>query len=259
MQNLDVLKTEAAWSSLGGKIYVPHSEEEYRRLVTLLDSFIDEVGEDESHPLASLMEIVGVLIEKYEEENVPPLDNSRGDATTSTNYAHVAGRARRFFVTVSAEIDALNAKINVYADRMDKITKRDDPEEFEAIMSASANDLEVVAQRIEALLPDYARDVELTADGFDQTLASLDLSTTAGQRELEAMRHEAQKLAETAREIKPKVTALRRVFEMIGDANHDPRLTNAAQRFVVLADGLLSAYEELETLALKVSFSANQN
>lgn len=71
--NLDVTKTEAAWSSLAGKIYIPHSEEEYRRLVVLLDSFIDEVGEDESHPLASLMEIVGVLIEKYENENVPEL------------------------------------------------------------------------------------------------------------------------------------------------------------------------------------------
>ena len=73
MQNLDVTKTEAAWSSLAGKIYVPHSEEEYRQFVALLDSLIDEVGEDESHPLASLMEIVGVLIEKYEDEHVPEL------------------------------------------------------------------------------------------------------------------------------------------------------------------------------------------
>ena len=73
MQNLDVNKTEAAWSALAGNIYVPHSEEEYRRLVALLDSFIDEVGEDESHPLASLMEIVGVLIEKYEDEHVAEL------------------------------------------------------------------------------------------------------------------------------------------------------------------------------------------
>ena len=32
---------------------------------------LDEVGENESHPLASLMEIVGVLIEKYEDEYVP--------------------------------------------------------------------------------------------------------------------------------------------------------------------------------------------
>ncbi len=73
MQNLDVNKTVDAWSSLAGTVFVPHSEEEYRRLVALLDSLIDEVGEDESHPLASLMEIVGVLIEKYEDENVPEL------------------------------------------------------------------------------------------------------------------------------------------------------------------------------------------
>ena len=73
MQNLDVNKTTAAWSTLAGRIYVPHSEEEFRQLVALLDSMIDEVGEDESHPLASLMEIVGVLIEKYEDEHVPEL------------------------------------------------------------------------------------------------------------------------------------------------------------------------------------------
>ncbi len=73
MQNLDVSKTAAAWSSLAGKIYVPHSDEEFQQLVVLLDSMIDEVGEDESHPLASLMEIVGVLIEKYEDEHVPEL------------------------------------------------------------------------------------------------------------------------------------------------------------------------------------------
>jgi HTH-type transcriptional regulator / antitoxin HigA len=42
--------------SLAGKIYVPHSEEEYQQLVALLYSMIDEVGEDESHPLASLMD-----------------------------------------------------------------------------------------------------------------------------------------------------------------------------------------------------------
>jgi HTH-type transcriptional regulator / antitoxin HigA len=73
MQNLDVNKTADAWSSLAGAVFVPHSEEEYRRLVALLDGLIDEVGEDESHPLASLMEIIGVLIEKYEDENVPEL------------------------------------------------------------------------------------------------------------------------------------------------------------------------------------------
>jgi HTH-type transcriptional regulator/antitoxin HigA len=34
---------------------------------------IDEIGENENHPLASLMEILGILIENYEQENVPEL------------------------------------------------------------------------------------------------------------------------------------------------------------------------------------------
>ena len=73
MQNLEVSKTADAWERLAGKIYVPHSEADYRQLVALLDSMIDEVGENESHPLASLMEVVGVLIEKYEDDHVPEL------------------------------------------------------------------------------------------------------------------------------------------------------------------------------------------
>ena len=47
--------------------------DEYDRVVFLLDSLIDEVGEDESHPLASLMEVLGVLVEKYEDDHVPEL------------------------------------------------------------------------------------------------------------------------------------------------------------------------------------------
>ncbi len=45
----------------------------YEKLVELLDKLIDEVGEDESHPLASLMELIGVLIENYEDKTVKEL------------------------------------------------------------------------------------------------------------------------------------------------------------------------------------------
>ena len=54
-------------------VFVPHAESEYQRLVAVLDDLIDVVGEDENHPLASLMEVIGVLIEKYEAEHVPEL------------------------------------------------------------------------------------------------------------------------------------------------------------------------------------------
>ena len=73
MQNFDINQTVNNWMPLANTLYVPHTEKEYENLVALLDSLIDEVGEDESHPLASLMEVVGVLIEKYEDENVSEL------------------------------------------------------------------------------------------------------------------------------------------------------------------------------------------
>jgi HTH-type transcriptional regulator / antitoxin HigA len=73
MPNFDLQKTLVAWASLEHTIGVPHNEKDYEKLVLLLDGLIDEVGEDETHPLASLMEVVGVLIEDYENRNVEEL------------------------------------------------------------------------------------------------------------------------------------------------------------------------------------------
>jgi len=69
----EVQTAERVWPALAPMIFVPHTESEYQRLVKLLDALIDIVGEDESHPLASLMEVIGVLIEKYEDEQVPEI------------------------------------------------------------------------------------------------------------------------------------------------------------------------------------------
>ena len=61
------------WLSISNKVVVLHTEEAYNELVSLLDKLIDEVGEDEAHPLAKLMEVIGVLIERYEDEHVAEL------------------------------------------------------------------------------------------------------------------------------------------------------------------------------------------
>jgi HTH-type transcriptional regulator / antitoxin HigA len=53
------------------------SAAEYDRLVSILDQLIDRIGEDELHPLTSLMEVIGVLIEKYEDEHIPELGSER--------------------------------------------------------------------------------------------------------------------------------------------------------------------------------------
>ncbi|MEK7733706.1 MAG: hypothetical protein AAB318_05805 [Planctomycetota bacterium] len=74
----EVKTAERIWPMLAPVVFVPHSEPEYQRLVALLDTLIDVVGEDENHPLASLMEVIGVLIEKYEDDHVPELTAKPG-------------------------------------------------------------------------------------------------------------------------------------------------------------------------------------
>ena len=64
-----------AWPPLSDVLVVPRTEKEYQEAVDLLDSLIDQVGEDETHPLASLMEVLGVLIEKYEDDHIPEITN----------------------------------------------------------------------------------------------------------------------------------------------------------------------------------------
>ena len=69
MQRVDI----NSWKNLSETIFVPHTEAEYDRLVSMLDKLIDEVGENEAHPLASLMDVLSALIENYENANVPEL------------------------------------------------------------------------------------------------------------------------------------------------------------------------------------------
>jgi len=59
-------KVAPIWPQVSTVLSVPHDEQSYNHLVSVLDSLIDEVGENENHQLASLLEVVGNLVETYE-------------------------------------------------------------------------------------------------------------------------------------------------------------------------------------------------
>ena len=70
-------KITPVWNDISSFIHVLHNEQDYEQAVDLLDSLIDVVGENESHPLASLMELIGVLIEQYEDAHIPEITDSQ--------------------------------------------------------------------------------------------------------------------------------------------------------------------------------------
>ena len=47
------------------------SKREYERAVGLLDAILDEIGEDEKHPMADLADAIGVFVERYEADHSP--------------------------------------------------------------------------------------------------------------------------------------------------------------------------------------------
>lgn len=70
IMNKQIEQIAKVWPTVQSVFSVPHNDKDYRNLVSLLDGVIDEVGENENHPLASLMESLGSLIETYEATHV---------------------------------------------------------------------------------------------------------------------------------------------------------------------------------------------
>ena len=64
----EIQTAQNIWPQLAPIIFVPRTENDYQRLSALREDLIDLIGENENHPLASLMEVVEALIEKYESE-----------------------------------------------------------------------------------------------------------------------------------------------------------------------------------------------
>ncbi|QQZ42604.1 transcriptional regulator [Pseudomonas sp. SK3(2021)] len=59
------------WQFVAPLLRKPKTEADYDRLVQALDELLDLTGEDEAHPLNSLVEIIGDWIEAYDLEHRP--------------------------------------------------------------------------------------------------------------------------------------------------------------------------------------------
>jgi len=65
---IDIQRLLPAWQALQSVVPVSHieSESDYDQTIMLLNSLLDIVRDDASHPLYSLVSVVGDLIEAYE-------------------------------------------------------------------------------------------------------------------------------------------------------------------------------------------------
>ena len=85
-----VRETQAAYQRL--RRFVPlgvlRSEKDYRKAVAILDEIIDQIGQDEAHPLADLAEALALFIHSYEETRAKIRDATGPEVLRSLMEAH---------------------------------------------------------------------------------------------------------------------------------------------------------------------------
>jgi len=86
--NIQLKEIAKVWPDIQPIFSVPHNKKDYNKLVNLLDSLIDEVGNNENHPLTSLMETIGSLIETYESQYITEIEGNPIDALNALMEEH---------------------------------------------------------------------------------------------------------------------------------------------------------------------------
>ena len=86
--NIQLKEIAKVWPDIQPIFSVPHNEKDYNKLVNLLDSLIDEVGNNENHPLTSLMETIGSLIETYESQYINEIEGNPLDTLNTLLVEH---------------------------------------------------------------------------------------------------------------------------------------------------------------------------
>lgn len=86
--NIQLKEIAKVWPDIQPIFSVPHNEKDYSKLVNLLDNLIDEVGNNENHPLASLMETIGSLIETYESQHINDIEGNAIDVLNALMEEH---------------------------------------------------------------------------------------------------------------------------------------------------------------------------
>ena len=67
----DIRAIQSSWAAFESMVHLRsiHDETGYDQMVALMNSLLDEVGDDENHALSGLLELVGDVVSKYEREH----------------------------------------------------------------------------------------------------------------------------------------------------------------------------------------------
>ena len=72
-KSINMPALQASWLAFDNMAHLRpiHTEADYDRTVKMMNALLDEAGDDEDHPLSSLLELTSDLVSRYEQEHHP--------------------------------------------------------------------------------------------------------------------------------------------------------------------------------------------
>jgi len=119
------VKTINHWNPVAEILSVPHSETEYQRMTVLLEELLNTIGDDETHPLANLLETISILIEVYEQAHHPVADSPAHEVLRFLRQEH--NLTPNDLPEMGSEqnvLDTLNGKLALNLTQIQNLSKR---------------------------------------------------------------------------------------------------------------------------------------
>ena len=71
LAQFDLQAIQTSWHAFDALIHLRpiHDENEYDKMVSFMNVLLDQVGDDEDHPLSGLLELTGDLVSRYEQKH----------------------------------------------------------------------------------------------------------------------------------------------------------------------------------------------
>lgn len=69
--SFNIQALQASWQAFDAMAHLHpiHTEADFERMSSLMNTLLDDVGDDEEHPLSSLLDLVSDLVYRYEQEH----------------------------------------------------------------------------------------------------------------------------------------------------------------------------------------------
>ena len=73
IKTINMQALQASWLAFDNMVHLRpiHTEADYDRTVKMMNALLDVTGDDEDHPLSSLLELTSDLVSRYEQEHHP--------------------------------------------------------------------------------------------------------------------------------------------------------------------------------------------